>query len=224
MVFNELNLILFLGNRKGERWKRIISGIYLAFVSISSKRTRAFQRFLKLVLYITPKTNPRQSKRSCGNPFPLPEYLQRNHRFQGPYAQNGTLQPQRAKRQQKLCNTSIDLLTFIPICIQKKKKKTFIPIIKLEMERKKANGKWWALIRISHFPNNSPRFTVKWVYYKNPKAHRIENPEEEEEEEEEKRWILWHWANPETKSNPSIFLLLPPRERVGGVKDFFIWG
>jgi len=35
-----------------------------------------------------------------------------------------------------------------------------------------------------------PRFTVKWVYYKNPKAHRIENPEQEEEEE--KRWILWH--------------------------------
>ena len=92
------------------------------------------------------------------------------------------------------------------------------------MERKKANGKWWALIRISHFPNNSPRFTVKWVYYKNPKAHGIENPEEEEEEEEEERWILWHWANSETKSNPSIFLLLPPRETVGGVKDFFIWG
>lgn len=85
------------------------------------------------------------------------------------------------------------------------------------MERKKAKGKWWALIRISYFPNNSPRFTVKWVYYKNPKAHRIENPEQEEE-----RWIFWHWANPETKSNPSIFLLLPPRETVSGVKDFYM--
>lgn len=62
---------MFLGNRKGERWKRIISGIYLAFVSISSKRTRAFQRFLKLVLYITPKNQPRTKQEKLWKPFSL---------------------------------------------------------------------------------------------------------------------------------------------------------
>jgi hypothetical protein len=40
--------------------------------------------------------------------------------------------------------------------------------------------------------SNLPRFTLKWVRYKNPKkAHRIEDPEQAQEVEVHKR-MWWH--------------------------------
>lgn len=78
LVDNEINLIFFfLGNRKGERWKRIIAGIYLAFCFNTLQKNQGFSRISQIVTVRNPKNQPRHSKRSCGNPFPRLEYLQR---------------------------------------------------------------------------------------------------------------------------------------------------
>jgi hypothetical protein len=91
---------LFLGNRKGERWKRIISGIYLAFVFNTLQKNKGFSKISQIG---TVKNQPKDKAREAVETlFPCLNTSKEDHRFQGPQAQNGTLHTtERGKRQTK---------------------------------------------------------------------------------------------------------------------------